>query len=260
MVNTTEIHHRIMIISMIAITIGELLIFLGNMSAGVAVHIINLQVIIVSMFIQSKETDRVVLDKQILQSLLLLLLLRIINVSMPFFFTMTLYWYPLIYSPMFIPIYLIIRHQNISFDEIGMNTNNLYFYFNLAIPIALGLAWIEYHIIHPDSLIPDIRITNLITLTIIMIVFVGLVEELIFRSILQTRLQQSMGSWKGLLAASILFGIMHSGYGMVHEIIFTTMAGLLIGYAYQKTGSLPFITAIHGMINVFLFGLLPHIL
>ncbi|RLG20612.1 CPBP family intramembrane metalloprotease, partial [Methanosarcinales archaeon] len=29
---------------------------------------------------------------------------------------------------------------------------------------------------------------------------------------------------------------------------------------YQKTGSLPFITAIHGMINVFLFGLLPHIL
>ena len=255
-----RIHHIIAIISMIAIVVGELFIFSGNMTAGVVVHIINLQAIIVSMFIKSKETDRVVLDKQILQSLLLLLQLRIINVAMPFFFTMTLYWYPLIYSPLFISIYLILRHQNVSFDEIGVNANDLYFYFHLAVPIALGLAWIEYQIIHPDYLIPDTRVTNLITLAIIMFIFVGLVEELIFRSILQTRLQQSMGTWKGLLAASILFGIMHSGYGLVHEIIFTTIAGLLIGYAYQKTGSLPFITAIHGMINIFLFGLLPHTL
>ena len=35
-------------------------------------------------------------------------------------------------------------------------------------------------------------------------------------------------------------------------------AGLRICYAYQKTGSLPFITAIHEIINIFLSGLLPH--
>ncbi|MEA3281722.1 MAG: hypothetical protein U9Q68_04045 [Euryarchaeota archaeon] len=46
---------------------------------GVVVHILNLQMIIVSMFIKGGETDQIVLDKQILQSLLLLLQLRIIN-------------------------------------------------------------------------------------------------------------------------------------------------------------------------------------
>ena len=260
MINTTRIHHRITIISMIAIVAGELLIFSGDIAAGVVVHIMNLQVILTSMFIKGEKTDRVVMNKQILQALLLLLQLRIINMSMPFFFTMTLYWYPLVYSPLFISIYLILRHQNISLGEIGVTAKDLYFYSHLAVPVALGLAWVEYHIIHPDPLIPDLGITNFITLTIIMVMFVALVEELVFRSILQTRLQQSMGGWKGLLVASILFGVMHSGYGMVTEVAFMTAAGLLIGYAYQKTGSLPFVVMIHGMINILLFGLLPHTL
>jgi membrane protease YdiL (CAAX protease family) len=260
MKKTVGTHHRIAVISMIMIALGELLIFTGNATLGMAVHILNLQMIIVSMFIRAEETSRTVLDKQILQSLLLLLLLRIINVSMPFFFTMTLYWYPLIYSPMFISIYLILRYQNASFDDIGMHTWNLYRYIPLAIIIGAILAWIEYRIIHPEPLIPGLGIANMVTLVIIMFVFVGLVEELIFRSILQTKLQQSIGMCSGLLVASVLFGIMHSGYGSVYELMFATTAGLIIGYLYQKTGSLPFVTVIHGTTNVLLFGVLPHIL
>ncbi len=260
MKQTVGTHHRIAVVSMIMIALGELLIFTGSATPGVVVHILNLQMIIVSMFIRGKETSRTVLDKQILQSLLLLLLLRIINVSMPFFFTMTLYWYPLIYSPMFIPIYLILRYQNASFDDIGMHTWNLYRYIPLALIIGAILAGVEYRIIHPEPLVPELGIANMVTLVIIMFVFVGLVEELIFRSILQTKLQQSLGLWEGLLAASVLFGIMHSGYGSVSELVFATAAGLILGYIYQKTGSLPFVTAIHGTVNVLLFGVLPHIL
>lgn len=260
MKNTAGIHRRIAIVSMIMIALGELLLFTGNATLGVVVHILNLQMIVVSMFLRDEETSRAVLDKQILQSLLLLLLLRIINVSMPFFFTMTLYWYPLIYSPMFISIYLILRYQNASFDDIGMHTRYLNRYIPLALIIGAILAWVEYRIIHPEPLIPELGIANMVTLVIIMFVFVGLVEELIFRSILQTKLQQSMEPWEGLLLASVLFGIMHSGYGSVSELLFATAAGLIIGYLYQKTGSLPFITVIHGTTNVLLFGLLPHIL
>jgi len=249
-----------MIVSMIATIAGELLIFIGNGTAGMVVHVINLQVILISMFARGKKADQVLLDKQILQALLLVLELRIINMSMPFFFTIVLYWYPMVYSPMFVSIYLILRHQDISLDEIGVTTKDLYFYSHLAVPVALGLAWVEYHIIHPDPLIPDLGIANFITLTIIMVMFVALVEELVFRAILQTRLQQSMGNWKGLLVASILFGVMHSGYGLVHEVAFMMVAGLIIGYAYQKTGSLPFVVMVHGMINILLFGLLPYTL
>ena len=259
MKKTVGAHHRIAVISMILIALGELLIFTGNIALGVVVHILNLQAIIASMFIKGGETDQIVLDKQILQALLLLLQLRIINIAMPFFFTMTLYWYPLIYSPLFISIYLILRYQNASFDDIGSYMWNLRRYTPLALIIGTILAWVEYQIIHPEPLIPKLGIADLLALVIIMFVFVGLVEELIFRSILQTKLQQSMGVCSGLLVASVLFGIMHSGYGSVYELLFATAAGLIIGYLYQKTGSLPFVTVIHGTVNVLLFGLLPHI-
>ncbi|MCD6208101.1 MAG: CPBP family intramembrane metalloprotease [Methanosarcinales archaeon] len=263
MTRIARIHHAIAILSVIAIVAGELLVFSGYITAGVAVHIINLQMIIVSMFVKREDTDQTVSDKRVLQSLLLLLQLRIINVSMPFFFTMTLYWYPMIYGPMFVAIYLILRHQNASFSDIGLASvpiDTLYYYLNFAMMLGGALALIEYRILSPDCLIPDLKITSMITLVIIMFFFVGLVEELIFRAILQTNLQQSIGVWKGLFVASVLFGIMHSGYGLAEELLFTTAAGLLIGYVYQKTGSLTFVTVIHGTINVLLFGILPHTL
>ena len=48
-------------------------------------------------------------------------------------------------------------------------------------------------IIRTNSLIPDLSIFNLLMLSIVMIFFVGLVEEIIFRSILQNRLEMVLG-------------------------------------------------------------------
>ena len=60
-------HRRIVILSMIAIIIRELLLFTGNLMAGLSVHVINLQMIIISMFMNGD--DGSVLDRQVLQSL-----------------------------------------------------------------------------------------------------------------------------------------------------------------------------------------------
>jgi membrane protease YdiL (CAAX protease family) len=59
------------------------------------------------------------------------------------------------------------------------------------------------------------------------------------------------------LLGAALFGIMHSGYGNVDEILFATFFGAVLGYIFQKTRSFPFILIIHGTANVFLFGILP---
>ena len=90
-----------------------------------------------------------------------------------------------------------------------------------------------------------------------MIFFVGLVEEIIFRSILQNRLEIVLGNRKGLIITSILFGLMHSGYGNINEILYATFVGIFIGYLFYRTRSLPLVTLIHGFINVFFFGIIP---
>ena len=130
-------------------------------------------------------------------------------------------------------------------------------YLPLAIVIAAVLGKIEYSTINVESMIPGSDIYSIALFMFIMLIFTGLGEELVFRSIIQTRLEQTMGPMPGLFIASLLFGAMHSGYGTIDEVIFTFSAALIIGYLFQKTRSLLFITLIHGYINIFLFGILP---
>ena len=240
----------------IGIAAGELMLFFGEVNLGMAVHIINLQVMTLFLIYSSSAAG----IKNALQSLSLLLLMRIVNLAMPQFFTVPLLLYPFIYGVMLIPVYLIIKNQQISLKEIGINFRRMYIYMPAAFLIGSAAALIEYRILNPAPLIENTSLSNLILIATVMFVFVAGVEELIFRSILQTRLEKVAGLKYAVLLSGIMFGIMHAGYGILNEILFASIFGIFLGYIFQKTENLPFIIAIHGTANVFLFGLLPFII
>jgi membrane protease YdiL (CAAX protease family) len=155
-------------------------------------------------------------------------------------------------------VVIIIIHQHYSLEQIGISMKNIGIYMVLSIPLSFILGLGEYLTIRAEYLIPDLTFENLFKLIFVMVFFVGLIEELIFRSLLQTKLDQALSISESLLITSLLFGFMHSGYGTFYEIIYTSFVGFLIGFAFYKTKSLPFIAVLHGFINVFLFGILPH--
>ena len=189
---------------------------------------------------------------------MLLPILRLINLSMPIFFETTLYTFVFIYGTLAIPVVGVIIHQRYSLKQIGISMKNIKTYMILSIPLSLALGLGEYLTIRTEYLIPDLTFENLLKLTFVMVFFVGLIEELIFRSILQTRLEQALSVGEGLLITSFLFGLKHSGYGTFNEVIYTGFIGLFKALAFYKTKSLPFIAVLHGFINVFLFGVLPY--
>jgi hypothetical protein len=135
----------------------------------------------------------------------------------------------------------------------------IWIYLPLSVLASLVFAEAEYMLIGARPLIPDISQINLLELIVIMIFVVGLVEELIFRAILQTRLEEFLGPAAGILLVSLLFGIMHSGYGTPSEMGFTFLMGCFLGYCFYKTRSLPLVIMINGLTNVFLFGALPYL-
>ncbi len=237
----------------LGIIIGELLMFIDLVYPGLAVHIINIQAVSIAIILGNFSDD----IKKVLQSMLLLLLMRIINLSMPQFFTFTLLWYPLVYGVMFIPIYYVIKNQNITLTNIGIDFKRWYIYLPAALLIGTAMAMLEFKILHPTPLILNLKLQNLLLISIVMFVFVAAVEELIFRSILITRLETVFGSISSLLLSSLLFGIMHAGYGLLTEIMFATFFGVILGFIFQKTRSFPFIVVIHGTANVLLLGVLP---
>jgi membrane protease YdiL (CAAX protease family) len=242
-------------IPILCIGIAELLIFSGRMEVAVWVHIgILIALSLSNIFIKDPEVHK------IHQALMLLPVLRLINLSMPIFSATTLYTFIFVYGPLAIPVAVILIHQRDSLEQIGISMKNIGAYMVLAVPLGFLLGLGEYLTIRTDYLIPDLTFVNLLKLTFVMVFFVGLVEEVIFRSILQTRLEQALSVPEALLITSLLFGLMHSGYGTFHEILYTGFVGFIMGFAFYKTRSLPFIAVLHGFVNVFLFGILPHYL
>lgn len=242
-------------IPILGIIVGELLMFYDQISLGLGIHIVNLLIITFILMFSSLTIK----EKNVLQSLTLLIILQMINLSMPQFFTAALVQYSLIYGIMFVPIYFTIKNQQIPYKELGINFSRLYYYLPLAILIGIVTAVVEYHILNPMALIQKIRASDIIFISIVMFIFVGIVEEIIFRSILQTRIEQVLGTGYGILLSGSIFGIMHASFGMLNEILFVTILGIVLGYIFHKTRSLPFIVSIHGATNVVLFGILPNL-
>jgi hypothetical protein len=245
----------VIILPSLMITCAEMFLYTGNTEAAAFIHAVILVLLAFSsVFVHVKQYS-------ILQVFMLLPLLRLLNISMPLFFDMTLYYFVFIYFPLIIPIIFIIKGQGLTLSDLGIREGTFKIqYIPVAVAIASIIAIMEFQSIHAEYLIPDLGIENLLKLSFIMIVFVGLTEELIFRVMLQTKFEAKMGGFWGLLLASFLFGIMHSGYGTAYEMLVTFSAGLILGYLFQRTRSLFFISLTHGVVNVFLFGIYPHLL
>ncbi|HPS89541.1 MAG TPA: type II CAAX endopeptidase family protein [Methanosarcina vacuolata] len=236
-----------------AITLIELLIFGGRLREASIAYTLLLLSLSYSISVLKKTQIR-----KIYQALLLLTIFRLVNFSMPVFFERNLYSFIFIYAPMAIPITLATVHQKVIYEKKRDTLKRIWIYLPLSILAGLVFGQVEYVMIGARELIPDLSLRNLLILIIIMVFIVGLIEELIFRSILQTSLEEFLGPAWGIFLSSLLFGIMHSTYGTPYEMAYTFLLGGFLGYLFYRTRSLPLVVMIHGSINVFLFGILPH--
>lgn len=243
---------KIIAFPLILIGIGEILLYKGYFNQALLIHAFNLLAILFSTIIFQNK-----LLSNTFQALSLLPLLRILNMGMPIFFQLTLYWYIFIYGCIFISIVYILKHQKFTREQIGLTFEKWYLYIPIAAIIGLLIGIVEFQIIQNQALIENLEVGNVLLLSVVMILYVGLAEELIFRSIIQTRLEQTFGTIWALIITGIMFGIMHSGYGMIYEIVFASFTGMLLGYMFIKTRSLFLISITHGFINIFVFGILP---
>jgi len=237
-----------LVIPVFLILLAEFLIFIGNVSIAMPIHALNL--ILLTLF-------SIYLNNKVFPALMLLPLFRLINVAMPVFFNLTLYSYFMVYAPMFIPMYYLIKEGFLGRSEAGLTFKGFWFYLPLAVSVGFILGWGEYNVIHPQLLTPGTHIKDVLILIATMIFFVGFVEEFIFRSSLQTVLVERLGPKAGLVAASVIFGFMHSGYHLPLELLYVSFAGVVFGLLFWLTKSLPVISLAHGVTNISLFLITP---
>ena len=127
-----ERYYLDLIIPVFLIMLAEVLIFFGNADAAMPIHALNLIFLSLSAIFVSNRTY---------PALMLLPLFRLLNVAMPVFFNLTLYSYAMVYAPMFIPIYLILKEKFITWSEAGLTFERFWFFLPVALSLGLALGW-----------------------------------------------------------------------------------------------------------------------
>ena len=238
---------------LMAIVFAEIVTAYYNAGYGLTIHAIVLFSLLVNSSISHSSRF-----SNLLRSMMILPIIRIIGLTMPIMQVKELYWFPVIAIPLFAASYTLMRSQKLTRKRVGLILGNI----PLQLTVALSgviLGFIEYLILRPQALISTFDMGTVLFASIILIISTGFAEELLFRGILQTNAEKVLGNTFGLFYIALLFTALHIGWNSTLDLIFVFSVAIFYGYTFQKTKSLLGITLSHGISNTFLFLIVPFI-
>jgi uncharacterized protein len=186
-------------------------------------------------------------------------LIRLVSLSMPLQGLPMKYWYLLVGIPITFSILMVIRYGGFTRQELGLTGNQGLFQILFGFS-GIGLGLIEYLILRPEPLADELTLSAIWLPALILIVFTGFLEEIIFRGLMQTAFADKMGRWLGIVLISILFAVLHLGYQSLLDVIFVFLVAILFAMVTERTGSIIGVSISHGLTNVTLFLVFPFII
>jgi membrane protease YdiL (CAAX protease family) len=231
---------------------AELLLTFVSAPLGLALHAL----ILIALMLQSA-AEPPGPPRNLTLALTLVPLTRLLSLSLPLATFPRLDWYPIVTVPLLIAWWGAFRTLDLTGGELGLRSDGLALQLALA-GGGLGLGAIEYRILQPQILVANASFDSFLVAALILIVFTGLAEELIFRGLLQHLASQVAGSW-GLIYVSLLFAALHVGYRSFDQVVFAFSIGLLFAMVVRGTGSILGVSLAHGLVNVTLFLVMPYV-
>jgi hypothetical protein len=240
---------------LVAITFVEYVFVYVNPGHGIVLALLLTIVIYISVSIPKEETPLT----RAAESLALIPLYVLFTASLPWFFIKQSYLLPAVYSIIMALCLWHIYEKKIDAARLGLIKKRFWTFVLGGAIVGCITGSIEYIILKPEAPLPQFEFIYLLRDWIYMTFFVGLGEEVLFRGIIQTDLQDLLGNQKGLLLAAVLFGIMHLTWRSVPELLFAAFSGYLLGYIFYRTKSLIMPISLHGVNNTILVSILPYL-
>ena len=193
-----------------------------------------------------------------LSALALAPLLRLVSLALPLQPLPLAYAYLAAGAALLLPVGLAARLAGLSRQDVGLHGRGLRVQL-LAGATGAGLGYVEYLILSPRPLLPEPGLSGAWLPLAALLAFNGLLEELIYRGLVQGGASSCLGR-AGLPYSAALFAVMHLGYRSLVNVLFVFSGGLAFGWLVLRTRSIVGVGLSHGLANITVYLLLPLLL
>ncbi|MGD0857076.1 MAG: CPBP family glutamic-type intramembrane protease [Dehalococcoidia bacterium] len=238
----------------IAIAVTEALTVYLYPLAGVIIYsIMMIGFIIQSAFI----TDP--LKRNLVLAFSLIPMVRILSLLMPLGQLSLIYRFPIIYLPLLAATITVMWVTGLKPIDIGLNLKHWPYQAIGGVISGIAIGALEYLILGSSPLINTLTLKEFWLPALILLITTGLVEELIFRGVLQKFAVALMGRW-GIILISLIFATLHMGFYAWGDVVFVFLVALFFAFIAKMTRSLLGVILSHGTANVILFLVAPFVL
>lgn len=234
-----------------ALIVAELVVSLVSPFAGFGLHAALLFALPVHALVARPG------DRRLLLALTLAPLVRIVSLGLPLAHLPVIYWYLLTSVPLFVGGIMAARTLGLSRRQLGLRWGRLPTQVAITM-VGLPLGVAEYLILRPAPLISRLSLQQVWLPALILIACTGLLEEFLFRGVLQAPARACLGRW-GIVFVSAVFAALHIGYLSVADVVFVFLVGMLFALLSLRSGSILGVTLAHGLTNMLLYLILPFV-
>jgi membrane protease YdiL (CAAX protease family) len=239
---------------LVAIAAAEIATAAVDARSGLVAHA-GLLVLLVSLGARAKSLA----TRELYWALTLAPVVRIGSLSLPLGHLSLMWWYPLIGVPLLTAAFVTAHKLGYTHRHLGLTLNLEQLPSQLVlVPVGFLLGIAEYLIFRPAPLAEAFTFADIWLPALILLVFTGFEEELIFRGLMQRAALRSLGRW-GLVYVNAVFGVLHIGYLSVLDVMFVFLVGMLFSVFVLRTKTLFGVTIAHGAVNISLFLILPYV-
>ncbi len=178
-------------------------------------------------------------------------LMRILSMAMPVGLISPLYRYPMVGIPVFTAIILMVKQTQISWKDLGVRLPEIKrsenFWESLLIALSgIPLGIIGYYFGNPISLVSTGTPAEVITAAIIVLIFIGVLEEIVFRGLLLHTLIRSFGRM-GIVLSSAIYLLLFASSGSIGLVVLMGFVSLLYSWHALESRSILAVTVSHSL-------------
>ena len=167
------------------------------------------------------------------------------------------YWYLLVGTLLGIVVLITFRLTGFDAQIIGLRVSRDELPLQLLIGLSgLVIGFIAYLLLRPGMDFTSFTWFHYLLFALLLLVFTGLIGEIVFRGLLQASSIQILGRL-GILYVALVFTLQYLGFRSLPGLLFIFLFGLASGWLVARTRSLVGVSLAHGLANISLFLAFP---